>query len=102
MKGDYNMSMDKAITFGEYTETNKFTAVGASPQTYTLVGEHVISYVIWSPDGDFIFETDAAIDADSFQVPQNVLFSEGLKINTSIQVQNAGAGNIDIYFRGVR
>ena len=51
------------------------------------------TYVIWSPDDDFQIQEDEAIDADSFLVPQDTLFSiaHGVK---ELHIKAAGVGGI--------
>ena len=53
--------------------TSALLSVTALEQEYTFPVE-VVSYLIWSADGQLILEEDNAIDANSFRIPVNVLY----------------------------
>lgn len=71
--------------------TSTVLTVNNTDQTFTFPVE-VVSYIIWSADVQLILEEDNAIDANSFRVPQNVLFGPARVVKELHYQAVAGAG----------
>lgn len=71
--------------------TSAMLAVTIADQTYIFPVE-IVSYVIWSADGQLILEEDNAIDANSFRIPTNVLWGPARVCKELHYAFVAGAG----------
>lgn len=71
--------------------TSQLLVVTAVPDSFEFPVE-VVSFIIWSADVQLILEEDNVIDANSFRVPQNVLYGPARISKVLYFASVAGAG----------